>query len=143
MCYIRLIDSLCKDNTSQGHEDIDQCFSQQAALLSRHEFSNPQEVIQLMDSTFRPDDVAEQERKRARVSKVDAFAYKLDQIADWKSWHAVLGIRLKGLRIFGLTYGVWFVGLGRFVFDMFGFSLVAAHGFRICGTTTVLSEAGC
>lgn len=66
-------------------------------------------MIQLMDSTFRPDSLAEQERKRARVAKVDAFAYKLDQMADWKTWHAVLGIRLKGLRHFGtIQYLTWY-----------------------------------
>ena len=89
-----------KGQTSQpGHEDIDQAFSQQAAMLSRHEFSTPEDVVGLIDSSFRPELAADLERKRQTKSKVDAMAYKLDQVADWKAWSAPLGVKLLGLRV--------------------------------------------
>eukprot|EP00435_Cladocopium_sp_Y103_P033901 s2323_g8.t1 len=81
------------------HEDVDQAFSQQAALISRHEFSTPQELIALMDDSFRPGSEADALRKEKTQTKVKAMAYKLDEVADWKEWSRALGIRLLGLRI--------------------------------------------
>lgn len=68
-------------------------------MLSRHEFSTPEEVVGLIDSSFRPELAADLERKRQTKSKVDAMAYKLDQVADWKTWSAPLGVKLMGLRV--------------------------------------------
>ena len=83
----------------RGHEDVDQAFSQQAALISRHEFSTPQDLIALMDDSFRPSSEADALRKGKAQAKVKAMAYKLDAVADWKEWTRALGIRLLGLRI--------------------------------------------
>ncbi|CAK9085947.1 Uncharacterized protein SCF082_LOCUS40690 [Durusdinium trenchii] len=73
------------------HEDLDQLFSQQAALICRHTFDTPDEVVDIMDSMGRPRDAAERERKRSKVVKVEAFASKLDETADWKSWVRQVG----------------------------------------------------
>lgn len=51
-----------------------------------------------MDSTYRPEAAGERERKRARTAKVDVSAVKLDTVALWKDWVAVLGLQFKGLR---------------------------------------------
>lgn len=51
-----------------------------------------------MDSMGRPRDAAERERKRSKVVKVEAFASKLDETADWKSWVRQVGLYFKGLR---------------------------------------------
>lgn len=81
-----------------GHEDLDQIFSRQAAMLARHEFATPDDVVALMDDTFKPESAADEIRKQSRRVKVESYARKLDQVADWKSWVGALGIRLKGLR---------------------------------------------
>lgn len=83
----------------EGHEDLDQMFSQQAALLSRHEFSTPHDVIDLLDSSCRPEIDAEFHRKAAKKVKVDMVALKLDQVADWKAWVQAIAVRLMGLRL--------------------------------------------
>lgn len=81
-----------------GHEDIDQYFSQIASLLARAEFSDPREVVDLLDASYRPDSLADLQRKQAKQSKVWTHAYKLDTVARWKDWTEVLGLRLLGLR---------------------------------------------
>jgi hypothetical protein len=82
----------------QGHEDIDQCFSVQAALIARHTFDNPTELIQILDGSTRPEDPAERQRAWQKVGKVHSEAFKLDEAADWKHWVRMLGVRVKGLR---------------------------------------------
>ena len=77
---------------------MDQYFSQQAALLARNTFDTPDDVVSLLDSSYRPEFFADQERKHAKTIKVGAHAYKLDNCARWKEWVAKLGIRLFGLR---------------------------------------------
>ena len=83
-----------------GHEDIDQVFSVQAQLISRHEINNPEELMQIMDTSGRPRSDAEAMRKARKldVAKVACETYKLDEVALWKDWVSKLGIRLKGLR---------------------------------------------
>lgn len=51
-----------------------------------------------MDSSFRPALSGELHRKKAKPVKVRAVASKLDEVAEWKAWGQVLGIRLLGLR---------------------------------------------
>lgn len=77
---------------------MDQVFSQEAAVLARHEFSTPEDVLGLMDDTFKLDALSDQIRKQAKKIKTEAYARKLDQVARWKDWVGALGIRLKGLR---------------------------------------------
>lgn len=60
-------------------------------------FDNPTELLEILDSSGRPDWEAEQLRKQRKVPTVDCEAFKLDQVADWKAWAAMLGVRLKGL----------------------------------------------
>ncbi len=85
-------------NKSQGHEDVDQYFSQLASYLSPHEFSTPAEVVSLLDSAYRPDCLAELQQKQSKKIKVRSQVYKLDEVAKWQPWVSVLGIRLLGLR---------------------------------------------
>ena len=87
----------------RGHEDLDQIFSVQASLISRHVFDNPTELIEILDSAGRPQDEGERIRKRRKVSQIDCRAYKLDEAADWKAWVAMLGVRVKGLRHLDLS----------------------------------------
>ncbi|CAE7814351.1 unnamed protein product [Symbiodinium sp. CCMP2456] len=87
--------------TGHSHEDIDQVFSQQSAFISRQTFDSPEDVVRLLDSTHRPEASGERERKRARAVKVDVSAVKLDTVALWKDWVAVLGLQFKGLRKVG------------------------------------------
>lgn len=86
----------------QGHEDLDQIFSVIASLITRYEFSNPEELISILDSAGRPEELGEhgkQERKRAKKTfTADCRPYKLDQTAQWHEWVSALGVRLKGLR---------------------------------------------
>ncbi|CAE7335211.1 unnamed protein product [Symbiodinium sp. CCMP2592] len=84
-----------------SHEDLDQVFSQQSAFIGRHCFDSASEVVQLIDSTYRPDDVGERERKRAKTASVTMTCVKLDSVALWQDWVAVLGLRFKGLRKVG------------------------------------------
>lgn len=51
-----------------------------------------------MDSSCRPIDPGEQQRKRHKNHKVEASAAKLDEVAEWKDWAAVAGVWVKGLR---------------------------------------------
>lgn len=85
---------------TSGHEDIDQYFSQISALLARSEFSDPEEVVALLDSSYRPDSLADLQRKQSKTIKVTANAYKLDTVARWKDWTSALGVRILGLRRF-------------------------------------------
>ena len=78
---------------------MDQIFSQQGAFIARHTFDSPQDVVRLIDSTYRPEDPGERERKRLKQEKVDMSAVKLDSVALWQDWVAVLGVHFKGLRI--------------------------------------------
>ena len=82
----------------KGHEDIDQYFSQQGALLSRNTFDSADDVVNLMDSSYRPESLSDQQRKQQKEIRVCSQAYKLDTVAKWKPWVAVLGVRLLGLR---------------------------------------------
>ena len=84
--------------SNQGHEDLDQAFSQQAALICRHVFDTPEQVTEIMDTMCRPNDPGEQARKKHKTHKVQATAAKLDEVADWKQWVSVVGLHLKGLR---------------------------------------------
>ncbi|CAE7245870.1 unnamed protein product, partial [Symbiodinium sp. CCMP2592] len=68
------------------HEDLDQVFSQQSAFIGRHCFDSASEVVQLIDSTYRPDDVGERERKRAKTASVTMTCVKLDSVALWQDW---------------------------------------------------------
>ena len=84
-----------------SHEDLDQVFAIQASLIARSTFEFLEALLELMDSMSRPENVAEVERKKRKVvdaSSVPFHAYKLDQCAEWQSWVAMLGVRLKGLR---------------------------------------------
>ncbi|CAK9095098.1 Modification methylase HaeII (M.HaeII) (Cytosine-specific methyltransferase HaeII), partial [Durusdinium trenchii] len=71
-----------------GHEDLDQAFSQQAALLSRHEFSTPEDVMALLDMSHRPENQAELLRKTAKKFTVETNSLKLDQDIDPASYGA-------------------------------------------------------
>lgn len=87
----------------QGHEDLDQVFSRQAALIARHTFDTPQQLVEILDSATRPpEDEQERVREQQGAARVSCIAYKLDRAPDWKKWTSVLGIRLKGLRALGL-----------------------------------------
>ena len=77
---------------------MDQAFSQQAALICRHTFDTPEQVVEILDSCCRPSEAAEQQRKRHKTHKVQAIASKLDDVAEWKDWSAVAGVWVKGLR---------------------------------------------
>jgi len=81
---------------------LDQAFSQQAALICRHIFDTPEQVATIMDTLCRSDVSGERERKKQKTHKVEAYASKLDEVADWKEWVAVSGIWLKGLRTWAL-----------------------------------------
>ena len=79
---------------------MDQIFSVQAALISRHTFDSPSELVDILDSGARPEDPGEQQRRqRQQPGNVECEAYKLDEVADWKQWTSMLGVRLKGLSI--------------------------------------------
>ena len=106
---------------SKGHEDIDQAFSQQAAVLSRHEFSTPAEVVALMDSSFRPELAADIERKKGLPVKADAVSFKIDEVADWQGWSAALGVKLLGLRL--LVSNSWEKRFERFLVCRFFFAM--------------------
>lgn len=96
-----LIPALPQCVVSQGHEDVDQYFSQIASYLTPQEFSTPQDVVELLDSATRPDREADSFRKQAQRTKVHTHTYKLDEVACWQDWVAALGIRLLGLRTSG------------------------------------------
>ena len=65
---------------------MDQAFSQQAALICRHIFDTPEQVATIMDTLCRSDVSGERERKKQKTHKVEAYASKLDEVADWKEW---------------------------------------------------------
>lgn len=93
-----------------GHEDLDQVFSIQASLIARNKFNTPEELMQIMDSAARPERPSEAMRKAQKTSafKVDCECQKLDECAEWQTWVAMLGIRLKGLRRLDLLFAnVW------------------------------------
>ena len=75
-----------------GHEDCDQYFSQVASYLSPQAFDDPQDVVNLLDSTYRPDSLADLQRKQSKKIRVRTQAYKLDTVARWQDWVAVLGV---------------------------------------------------
>lgn len=54
--------------------------------------------MNVLDGESRPDGAAERERKRAKGQKIETCAYKLDQVAPWKEWVSVAGVKLKGMR---------------------------------------------
>lgn len=74
--------------SNQGHEDLDQAFSQQAALICRHVFDTPEQVTEIMDQ-----------------NDLESRCAKIDEVAEWKEWVAVVGLHLKGLRAFFLLVG--------------------------------------
>lgn len=53
-----------------------------------------------MDSSGRPRGEGESARKaqKGNFAKVECVAYKLDEVANWKDWAAMAGVRVKGLR---------------------------------------------
>ncbi len=87
-----------------GHEDVDQYFSQVASLLSRSTFDNPNEVVELLDSSYRPEALSDLQRKQAKKIKVSSQSYKLDTVACWKNWVGMIGIRLLGLRLMAFDH---------------------------------------
>ena len=83
-----------------SHEDIDQFFSQVAAMMSHSSFSTPDELLELLNGTCQSDNPGHAARlKKQKLQKIRASACMLDQAADWKSWIAVAGMKLKGLRL--------------------------------------------
>ena len=95
---------------TSGHEDLDQIFSVISSLISRHEFSTPEELIEILDFAGTPLGVGEQERKRVKTPfTVDCEAYKLDQTARWHDWVAAAGVRVKGLRTLDQPTSIYFV----------------------------------
>ena len=78
---------------------MDQVFSQKAALIARHTFNTPDEVVNILDTSCRPDAAGERARKQAKIHKVKAMAYKLDEVAGWKKWLQVVGVKIKGMRL--------------------------------------------
>ena len=88
-----------------GHEDLDQVFSVISSLIARHEFETPSALVDLLDSSGRPSDEMEGERKKLKKEvHVECRAYKLDECARWHDWTSVLGIRAKGLRCLNMHY---------------------------------------
>lgn len=86
-----------------GHEDLDQAFSQQAALICRRTFDTPEQVAEILDTNCRPDDAGERARKRNKTHKVEAAAAKLDETANWREWGSVVGVYVKGVRILAIA----------------------------------------
>ena len=83
-----------------SHEDIDQIFSQVAAMMSHSSFSTPDDLLELLNGTCQSDNPGHAARlKKQKFQKIRASACMLDQAADWKSWVAVAGMKLKGLRL--------------------------------------------
>ena len=112
----------CSSDDS-GHEDLDQAFSQQAALICRHVFDTPEMVTEIMDTMCRPDNPGERERKRNKCHKVEASAEKLDEVAQWREWCSVAGIKLKGLRPLGIRvqhFGFVLPLVGLWVLELIG-----------------------
>ena len=68
--------------------------------MAPQQFDTPNDVVELLDSSSRPESVSELRRKQAKRPKVRTDAYKLDTVAKWQLWVSALGIRLLGLRIF-------------------------------------------
>ena len=90
---------------------MDQAFSVQAGVISRHTFDNANDVTQILDSSSRSNNPAEQQRVR-RAGQVYVESYKLDEAADWKQWVSMVGVRVKGLRPLkyihlSLAFGIW------------------------------------
>lgn len=83
----------------QGHEDIDQVFSVQSSIISRQTFDGPDDVVSILDGSFRPEGAGERERQRAKSVHVQTVAYKLDEVAPWKDWVSVVGVVVKGMRL--------------------------------------------
>eukprot|EP00435_Cladocopium_sp_Y103_P030834 s4234_g7.t1 len=82
-----------------SHEDVDQVFSQVAAMMSHSSFSTPDDLLELLNCTCQSDNAGHAARlKKQKFQKIRASACMLDQAADWKSWVAVAGLKLKGLR---------------------------------------------
>ena len=95
-----------------------------------------------MDKTCRPESTSEQLRKNAKQVKVDAIAYKLDQVANWHEWGQVLGLRLKGLRRSDFAMNLAFV-LPKFVPYLCGFNPFTPNDqTRICWLSSLLLENG-
>lgn len=81
-----------------SHEDLDQVFSQVGSMLSHSEFATPDQLLELLNGTCRPDAAQGARQKRAKLSKIAASASMLDQTAGWKAWSSVVGVTLRGLR---------------------------------------------
>lgn len=93
-CYISFL------RPGHSHEDVDQIFSQVSGMLSSQTFSNPDELVDLLNLTCQPDTRAQSLRqKKRRLDRVAASSCRLDQTAQWKEWVAVAGVKLKGLRL--------------------------------------------
>lgn len=72
-----------------------------ASLIARYEFSDPDQLIDILDSAGRPEAAVHGEQERKRIKKnftIDCQAYRLDQTACWHDWVSALGVRVKGLR---------------------------------------------
>jgi hypothetical protein len=54
--------------------------------------------VDLLDSSFRPEDEGERERKVNKAARVWVNCQKLDQVAQWKPWVANAGLVIRGLR---------------------------------------------
>eukprot|EP00435_Cladocopium_sp_Y103_P036678 s460_g9.t1 len=81
-----------------SHEDLDQVFSQVGSMLSHSEFATPDQLLELLNGTCRPEAAQGARQKRAKLSKIAASASMLDQTAEWKAWSSVVGVTLRGLR---------------------------------------------
>lgn len=63
----------------------------------------------------------QQRRQRQQVGRVECEAYKLDEVAEWKQWTSMLGVRLKGLRFLAFVWqsfspNLWFPILKTFFY---------------------------
>ena len=116
----------------QGHEDVDQYFSQIASFLSPHEFSTPDEVVDLLDSSTRPETEPEVLRKSAKRIRVTTQCYKLDEVACWQQWVSALGIRLLGLRNLARRVSATKKDILYCIFFLLCFSQKLIYIYNIC-----------
>ena len=81
---------------SHSHEDVDQVFGQISRLLQGKAVSTANEMVGLLNKVT----------KRAGTSKTETsqllrstcFAYKLDEVANWKNFTTQASISIKGMR---------------------------------------------
>ena len=84
-----------------GHDDCDQVIGQVAKLLAGVAFDTPTEAIDHLNNLTaqpNPSRAARASKKPRNMHKTRAWAYKLDEVTEWKKWTAQLGIKIKGLR---------------------------------------------